>query len=208
MFQEEATDRKEETQSTRWEHVQPAFNFTPQDLQFTPQQAEEFLDRYMQRQAFIEEEQSRQPPPYTRIFSSPVSVPQITQSQPSTSAGTSLLLPTPSTAAIAANFLTSLQRPPHLRPPPTVSITVAKEDHKEITEFDIPSPVAPDLTIRQYENLVQAISILSDIIDYGSNDDRTRFTDFLKRSMYRQYEKIVAPLQDVAQRVRNLRNSR
>lgn len=221
MSQEHSsTDEAQENKITTWETLQPTYMCTPREQQFTPQQAEEFLERYMQRQAFAAEEEAKQPPPYTRILATPLTITTVEptspddQPRPSTSAGpSSLLRPTSlpigektlSPSAQAARFLASLQkpRPTRFKPPPTVSVTLSKEDQQEFTEFDIPSPVAPDLTDRQYENLVQALSILSDIIDYGSNQDRTRFTEFLKRSMYRQYERVVAPLQEVAQKVRN-----
>jgi hypothetical protein len=96
-------------------------------------------------------------------------------------------------------------------PKPSRSILIDKDHHKstteklsvmlhtndslEYSEFDIPSPVAPDLTVGQYENLISAFSMISDIIDYSSTDDRTKFAYFLKKSMNRQYERFVTPIQ-------------
>ena len=81
------------------------------------------------------------------------------------------------------------------------SVTVAKDDARDIVEYDFPSPVAPDLTSNQFENLTQAFSMISDIIDYGSTEDRSKFTYFLKRSMIRQYERVMDPIHRASQEV-------
>jgi hypothetical protein len=76
-----------------------------------------------------------------------------------------------------------------------LSVLLHTNDSLEFSEFDIPSPVAPDLTVGQYENLISAFSMISDIIDFCSTEDRTKFAYFLKKSMHRQYERIVTPIQ-------------
>lgn len=78
--------------------------------------------------------------------------------------------------------------------PEKISVVLHTQDTTDTAEYDIPSPFSPELTVGQYENLIQSFSMLSDIIDYISQEDRTKFTNSLKRSMVRQYERFMTPL--------------
>jgi hypothetical protein len=74
-----------------------------------------------------------------------------------------------------------------------ISLTITRTD-RDVADFDIPSPFAPNLGFGQYDSLVHSISMLCDIIDYANASDRDRFCNFFRRSMVRQYERIVEPL--------------
>ena len=78
--------------------------------------------------------------------------------------------------------------------PDKISVLFHQNNSTDVAEFDIPSPVAPELSVGQYENLIQSFSMLTDIMDYSSYEDRTRFTSFLRRSMIRQYERFITPI--------------
>jgi len=78
--------------------------------------------------------------------------------------------------------------------PDKISVLFHQNNSTDVSEFDIPSPVAPELSVGQYENLIQSFSMLTDIMDYSSYEDRTRFTSFLRRSMIRQYERFITPI--------------
>lgn len=72
--------------------------------------------------------------------------------------------------------------------------------------FDFPSPVAPDLTHYQYENILEGLSLMSDVIDYGSNKTRSRFAKFFRRSMVRQFDRVMEEVNNEVGKVRKSSN--
>lgn len=75
----------------------------------------------------------------------------------------------------------------------TISLTIRRTS-ADNAEFDIPSPFAPKLKFGQYESLIHSMAMVCDIIDYADSIDRERFCTFFRRSILRQYERIVEPL--------------